>query len=53
LLELDNVVLIPHIASASVKTRTRMCMMAAENAVAVMSGQRAPNPINPEVLDQR
>lgn len=50
LLALENVVLAPHIASASVKTRTRMCMMAAENAVAVLNKQRPPNPVNPEVL---
>ena len=50
LLALDNVVLAPHIASASVKTRTRMCVMAAENAAAVLAGQQPPNPVNPEVL---
>ncbi len=50
LLALDNVVLVPHIGSASIKTRTRMCTMAAENAVAVLSGQRPPNPVNPHVL---
>ena len=52
LLALDNVVLAPHIASASVKTRTRMCVMAAENAAAVVKGERPPNPVNPEVLDR-
>lgn len=50
LLALDNVVLAPHIASASVKTRTRMCVMAAENAAAVLAGQTPPNPVNTEVL---
>lgn len=50
LLALDNIVLVPHIGSASIKTRTRMCTMAAENAVAVLTGQRPPNPVNPEVL---
>lgn len=50
LLALDNVVLAPHIASASVKTRTRMCVMAAENAAAVLNGDAPPNPVNPEVL---
>ncbi len=50
LLALENVVLVPHIGSASIKTRTRMCTMAAENAAAVLSGQRPPNPVNPEVL---
>ena len=50
LLALENIVLVPHIGSASIKTRTRMCTMAAENAAAVLSGQRPPNPVNPEVL---
>jgi len=50
LLALENLVLVPHIGSASIKTRTRMCTMAAENAAAVLSGQRPPNPVNPEVL---
>ncbi len=50
LLALENIVLVPHIGSASIKTRTRMCTMAAENAAAVLSGQRPPNPVNSEVL---
>ena len=44
---LDNVVLAPHIASASVATRRRMCVMAAENAVTALSGKRPPNLVNP------
>ncbi len=52
LLELENIVVVPHIGSASIKTRTRMCTMAAENTVAVLSGRRPPNPVNPEVLEQ-
>ncbi len=51
LLELENIVVVPHIGSASIKTRTRMCTMAAENTAAVLSGQRPPNPVNPEVLE--
>ncbi len=50
LLALPNVVLLPHIGSATVATRTRMCTLAAENAVAVLTGQPPPNPVNPEVL---
>ena len=53
LLSLPNVLLAPHIASASVETRTRMAVMAAENAVAVLKGERPPNLINPEVLDRK
>jgi lactate dehydrogenase-like 2-hydroxyacid dehydrogenase len=48
LLELKNVVLAPHIASASVDTRRRMSMMAAENAMAALRGQRPANLLNPE-----
>ncbi|MGE5561109.1 MAG: 2-hydroxyacid dehydrogenase [Chloroflexota bacterium] len=50
LLTMPNVVLAPHIASASVATRTRMAVMAATNLVAALSGQRPPNLINPEAL---
>jgi lactate dehydrogenase-like 2-hydroxyacid dehydrogenase len=49
LLEVENVVVAPHIASASVATRRRMSMMAAENAVAAIEGRRPPNLLNPEV----
>ena len=48
LLTLRNVVLAPHIASASVDTRRRMSMMAAENAVAALEGRRPANLLNPE-----
>jgi glyoxylate reductase len=48
LLKLENVVLAPHIASASVDTRRKMCMMAAENAVAALEGRRPANLLNPE-----
>jgi glyoxylate reductase len=53
LLQLRNVVLAPHIATASVATRTRMSMMAAENAVAVIEGRRPPNLLNPEAASQK
>jgi glyoxylate reductase len=49
LLECGNAVLAPHIGTATVATRTRMSMMAAENAVAFLKGERPPNPVNPEV----
>ncbi len=51
LLALENIVLVPHIGSASIKTRTRMCTMAAENAAAVLSGHPPINPVNSEILD--
>ena len=49
LLELDNVVLAPHIASASVDTRRSMSMMAAENAAAALEGRRPANLVNAEL----
>ena len=45
-----NVVLAPHIASASLETRTKMACIAAENVVALFAGKRPPNILNPEVL---
>jgi glyoxylate reductase len=45
-----NVVLAPHIASASLETRTKMACIAAENVVALLTGQQPPNILNPEVL---
>jgi glyoxylate reductase len=51
LLELPNVVLTPHIASASTATRTRMATMAAENCLAALHGQYPPNIVNPGVLE--
>ncbi len=50
LLALDNVIVVPHIASASIPTRIRMATLAAENLAAVLQGMRPPNPVNPEVL---
>ncbi len=45
LLPLENVVLAPHIASATHATRERMALMAAENAIAVTSGHAPLNPV--------
>jgi glyoxylate reductase len=45
-----DAVLTPHIASASIDTRTKMAVMAAENVIAVFEGRRPPNALNPEVL---
>jgi lactate dehydrogenase-like 2-hydroxyacid dehydrogenase len=49
-LELDNVALTPHIGSSSAATRMAMAMTAADNLIAVLSGQRPPNLLNPDVL---
>jgi glyoxylate reductase len=44
-----NVVLAPHLASASLETRTRMAMMAADSTIAFFEGRRPPNIVNPSV----
>jgi len=49
LLSLPNVVVLPHIGSASVATRTRMASMAADNLLAGLHGERLPYCVNPEV----
>lgn len=49
LLEVENVVLAPHIASASLDTRNSMALTAADNVLAALKGERAPNCVNPEV----
>ena len=51
LLTLSNCIVVPHIASASVATRTRMAVMAAENLLAGLRGERLPNCVNPEAYD--
>jgi lactate dehydrogenase-like 2-hydroxyacid dehydrogenase len=48
-LELDNVVLAPHIASSSSATRHAMALKAARNALAALAGERPPDLLNPEV----
>lgn len=49
-LKRPNVVLAPHLASASVETRTKMAVMAASNVAAIFKGQMPPNMLNPTVL---
>jgi glyoxylate reductase len=50
LYELDNVVIPPHLGSATIGTRTKMGNMAAENCLTACRGERPPNIVNPEVL---
>ena len=47
----DNVVLLPHIGSASIETRTKMATMAARNLIAGLKGEEMPNIINSEVMN--
>jgi len=53
LLTLPNVVLTPHIASATTATRRAMADLAAANLVAALTGGVPPTPLNPEVLPLR
>jgi lactate dehydrogenase-like 2-hydroxyacid dehydrogenase len=50
LAELDNVVLAPHLGSATVETRTKMSLMAAENIIATLTNQMPQNAVNPNVI---
>jgi len=50
LLELENAVVIPHLGSATVDTRTAMGMVAADNLIAALEGGTPPTLLNPEVL---
>jgi glyoxylate reductase len=50
LLNLDNLVITPHIASASFDTRRKMALMAAENLLAGLRGEVPPHCVNPEAL---
>ena len=51
LLSLDNCLIVPHIASASVATRAKMSEMAVDNVLAGLRGERLPTCVNPEVYD--
>jgi len=53
LLRLDNIIVAPHIASASVETRAKMALMAVDNLLAALGGQRPPNFVNPDVWERR
>ncbi|MEW6047510.1 MAG: D-glycerate dehydrogenase [Bacillota bacterium] len=50
LAELPNVVVLPHIASASTETRAKMAEMAASNLIAALEGRRPAHVVNPEIL---
>jgi glyoxylate reductase len=53
LLTLDNVVVAPHLGSATVETRTRMTDLAVDNLLAFFAGREPPCCVNPEVLPKR
>jgi glyoxylate reductase len=48
-----NVVMVPHMVSASVETRTKMAIMAAKNACAAIREEMPPNIVNPRVWEHR
>jgi glyoxylate reductase len=50
LMSLDNVVVAPHLGSATLETRTRMSDLAVDNLLAFLRGERPPCCVNPEVL---
>jgi lactate dehydrogenase-like 2-hydroxyacid dehydrogenase len=52
LLTRSDVVIAPHIGSASIDTRHAMAALAADNCLAVLEGRRPATPVNPEVLDR-
>jgi glyoxylate reductase len=49
LFTLDNVIIMPHIASASKVTRDKMSWMAAQNLIFGLKGEPLPNCVNPQV----
>ena len=53
LLKLPNVVIAPHIASATVGTRNAMAEICADNLIAGLTGQKLPAWVNPEVEGKR
>ena len=52
LLELNNIIIVPHIGSASHATRGKMAEMAAQNLIAGLKGERLPNCVNPKVYGE-
>ena len=53
LLELENVVMMPHIGSAAKRSREGMARLAATNLVEALEGRVPPNLVNPGVLKEK
>jgi len=53
LLTLDNVIILPHIASGSYITREKMAVMAVDNIIAGLHGEKLPECVNPEVYGKQ
>jgi glyoxylate reductase len=52
LLTLENCLIVPHLGSASKRTRDLMSLLAAENLIAGLKGERLPNCVNPEIYSR-
>ncbi|MGJ3238577.1 MAG: 2-hydroxyacid dehydrogenase [Anaerolineae bacterium] len=52
LLELDNIIILPHIGSASISARTKMATMSADNLIAGIRGDTLPNCVNPSIYTE-
>ena len=50
LLKFDNIIITPHIGSATIETRLAMAMKAATNLTSALKGDKPPDLVNPEVL---
>ncbi|MEM4160350.1 MAG: D-glycerate dehydrogenase [Thermoplasmata archaeon] len=53
LYEMENVVLLPHIGSATTRTRTNMAVMAATQLLKALKGETPEQIVNPEVLEKK
>ncbi len=51
LVHMDNVLVTPHIASASIGARDKMATLTADNLLAGLRGERLPHPVNPEIYN--
>ena len=51
--KLDNIVIQPHSASATIESRTKMAIMAAENMIAGLKGEIPPNCVNKEIFQKK
>lgn len=53
LIAMNNVVLLPHLASATIATRTKMAMIAIDNLLAGLRDQKIPNQVNKNIIEQK
>ncbi len=53
LVNMENVIVTPHIASASIGARNKMATLTADNLLAGLRGERLPNVVNPQVYEKQ